>query len=427
MIDRNFQPETSATTPGGKSARIALFGIFGIQNLGNECTLQAMAHNIRRRKPEASLYCISYVPEETQQRHDISAVPVRARYDRKQTSSAAWKKNRFVRLLRIVFLRIPQELGDWLRIFRTLRRTDLMIMTGTGMLTDFSTSAFGYPYDIFRWVVAARLAGCSVRFVGIGAGPIYEPLSQWFIKIALACADYRSFRDLFSKSRLDKLGINTSQDSVYPDLAFSLPTELFERASCRRAQCVVGLGVINTFDPRAQGAENQDAYYTAYLEKTASFVHWLVQNRYFVRILHGDIKYDLEVRQDLRSLLEQQGIQYAESGIVDDRIDSVEDLLDQLADTDLVISPRYHNLLLAMMLNKPVISLSYDPKNDALLEGVGLARFCQPLDEMDVDKLIKQFIEMEKNLRALADPLPKKLMEYRTLLDQQYIRVLGDL
>jgi polysaccharide pyruvyl transferase WcaK-like protein len=125
--------------------------------------------------------------------------------------------------------------------------------------------------------------------------------------------------------------------------------------------------------------------------------------------------------------LEQQGIQYAESEIVDDRIDSVEDLLDQLADTDLVIAPRYHNLLLAMMLNKPVISLSYDPKNDALLEGVGLARFCQPLDEMDVDKLIKQFIEMEKNLRALADPLPKKLMEYRTLLDQQYIRVLGDL
>ena len=41
-----------------KRTKIALFGIFGVQNLGNECVLQAMIHNIRERVPEAELYGI---------------------------------------------------------------------------------------------------------------------------------------------------------------------------------------------------------------------------------------------------------------------------------------------------------------------------------------------------------------------------------
>ena len=38
--------------------KIALFGTFGTGNLGNECTLQAMLLNIRRRVPNAEVSCI---------------------------------------------------------------------------------------------------------------------------------------------------------------------------------------------------------------------------------------------------------------------------------------------------------------------------------------------------------------------------------
>jgi len=57
------------------------------------------------------------------------------------------------------------------------------------MLTDYMTTASGYPYDVFMWTTAARLAGCKVRFVGVGVGPIYGRLSRWLITTALSIAE----------------------------------------------------------------------------------------------------------------------------------------------------------------------------------------------------------------------------------------------
>jgi polysaccharide pyruvyl transferase WcaK-like protein len=79
------------------------------------------------------------------------------------------------------------------------------------------------------------------------------------------------------------------------------------------------------------------------------------------------------------------------------------------------------------MLNKPVISISYDPKSDALLEGVGLKRYCQPIDTLRVDTLIDQFIELEVRLEKIKPLLRERTEEFRKLLDGQYRLLLGDL
>ena len=245
-----------------------------------------------------------------------------------------------------------------------------MVMTGTGMLTDFSNSCFGYPYDIFKWTVAAKLARCKVRFVGIGVGPIYERLSRAFIRLALTVADYRSFRDHQSRTRLEKLGFDTSRDRVFPDLAFSLPRPLLPPCGNRRGpKRVIGLGVMKYVDAHTAAQRDPDAAYEVYLDKMADFTVWLLEHGYGVRILQGDLQYDTGVRRDLRAKLHHRGLQYDRAGIVDEDITSVEDLLAQLAQVDIVVSPRFHNLVLGLMLNKPVISLSYDSKHDALLRG----------------------------------------------------------
>jgi polysaccharide pyruvyl transferase WcaK-like protein len=157
------------------------------------------------------------------------------------------------------------------------------------------------------------------------------------------------------------------------------------------------------------------------------FISWLIEHDYGVRILHGDVKYDGTVRRDLKAKLEKQGFRYGDAGIVDEDISSVADLLGQLALTDVVVSPRFHNLILALMLNKPVLSISYDPKSDALLEAVGLGRYCQPIDNLKVDALVDQFIELEGRLEKIKLLLRQKTEEYRKLLDEQYRLVLGDL
>lgn len=409
--------------------RIALFGIFGVRNLGNECTLDAMLHNVRQRLPEAGVYSICYEPEDTVRQHHLPAIPITPRPAKASAVGQASGTTRlFARLLRIMFRRIPGEVLHWLAVARSLRGTDVVIMTGTGMLTDFSTNALGYPYDVFKWSLAAKLAGSKVRFVGIGVGPIHQALSRRFIQAALCCADYRSYRDDISRQRLVKLGLGSNKDPIFPDLAFSLPRSMFPSAKTpNRRPCTVGLGVMKFMDIHLDSEADREAGYERYLNSMCDFVAWLVGHGYAVRILQGDAKYDGSVRREVRRKLENRGIRYESAGIVDEESTCTDDLVAQLVQTDVVISPRFHNLVLAIMLNKPVLSISYDAKNDALLGGFGLAKYCQPIGDVNVGKLIEQFLEVESTSDQIRVRLRKTVDDYRTRLDEQYTVILSDL
>lgn len=399
-----------------RRAKIAFFGLFGIQNLGNECTLQAMISNVRERLPGVEIYGICYEPEDTFRRHALSAVPV------------SWDVTSGFDLRRFMQGAI-RELRHWVKAIKILKGTDMVVMTGTGMLTDYNVSTpFHYPYHVFKWATAGKLAGCRVCFVGIGVGPVYQRLSRFFVRSALARADYRSFRDNVSKTRLEKLGFQAERDRVFPDLAFSLPRCILPQPSNggQRSR-TVGLGVMGYWDPHVVGTRDQRAAYDTYLDKMCNFVTWLIEHGYFIRMLQGDVRHDGGAIRDLRIKLEGRGINGADGKIADEDINSVEELLAQLSLTDLVISPRYHNLILALMLNKPVISVSYDAKSDALLEGVGLGKYCQPMADLNVDFLISQFMELEARSEQIREMLRNAVERYRDLLEEQYRLVFGGL
>jgi polysaccharide pyruvyl transferase WcaK-like protein len=173
--------------------------------------------------------------------------------------------------------------------------------------------------------------------------------------------------------------------------------------------------------------EEQEASYSSYLDKMCDFVCWLVNNGYAIRILQGDVKYDTLTRADLKARLEQRGVHYDQAEICDDGSSTVEELLEQIAQVDIVVSPRFHNLLLALMLNIPAVSISYDPKNDALLEGMGLGKYRQALTDLDVQKLIEQFVDLEARIDEVKPMITKTVIEYRSLLEKEYDLVFGDM
>lgn len=420
-----FIPENASATSTTKRTKVAFFGIFGIHNLGNECTLQSVLQGVRRHLPESGIYVISFDPADTIQRHGLPAVPVT-----KQTFGQPARRSLLGRISKPfrVLRRIKNEVVDWSAAVKALRGTDLMVMTGTGMLTDYSTSALGFPYHVFRWTVAARLARCKVRFAGVGVGPIYEKLSRWFITKALSLADYRSFRDQNSKDRIRKNGFIRDKDPVFPDLVFSLAEESLGKHTAGDGTVrQVGLGVMHHCDVHLSSYDEHRAQYAAYLEKMCEFIQWLVGHKYTVRILQGDSKHDAGTRADLKALLAQRGIQYDESGIIDEGGDTVEELIAQIAKVDIVVSPRFHNLLLGLMMNIPAVSISYDPKNDYLLEGVGLGDYRQAFSELDVNKLIDQFTMLAAQSERVKPLIAEKSAVYRALLEDQYEQVFGEL
>jgi polysaccharide pyruvyl transferase WcaK-like protein len=418
-------PTSLSTPPGTRRAKIAFFGVFGIENLGNECTLQSILLNAREQLSNADMYAISFGRDDTALRHHLPAVPVT-----QQNLSGIVRRGGFsgnVARLGRICRRIPNELKDWLMAIRVLRGTDLVVMTGTGMLTDYATSALGFPYQVFRWTAAARIAGCKVRFVSVGVGPIYERFSRWFIRTALSLADFRSFRDHNSRERIRKIGFASASDHVFPDLVFSLPRDIFPfRKTYDRQRRHVGLGVMDHRDVHIWTAEQHRSQYSRYLEKMCDFVTWLVERNYVVHLLQGDSRHDSVTRADLKSRLEKRGIRYDQAGIIDESSMTVEDLIAQIAEVDVVVSPRFHNLLLGLMMNIPAISISYDPKNDCLLEGIGLGEYRQALTDLDVNKLIDQFSRLTDEAEHLKPLIAAKTVEYRALLEEQYQLIFGE-
>jgi len=427
--------------------RIALFGNFGTGNLGNEATLQAMVWNLRRHLPNVEITCICPGPEKAASEYKISAVPIRAPLpiwklssedddaasSSGRVSGTAVEPHRWLkaftnlrRPLRICAYPLL-ETYRWFKGISSLRESNILVMTGTGMLSDYATGPFDLHYDLFRWAIIAKLCRCKLAFVSVGGGPIRHPLSRWFVRVALALADYRSYRDASSKEHLKAVGIDVKNDAVYPDLAFSLPRAVVLNNDVPSRQgAVIGVGVMNYYN-RFGPSGSDETIYRDYLGHLASFVVRLLERRYTVRVLIGDFVWDAGVRQDLRRELEERGLNYEDGRIIDEPASSVDELLSQLSSVNVVVSSRFHNLLLGLMVGKPVLAISYHEKFQPLMNGVGLGEFCQDIERIDVDELIGKVVRLQKNAPGIKLQIAREIERYRIALDEQYERMLKDI
>jgi polysaccharide pyruvyl transferase WcaK-like protein len=106
------------------------------------------------------------------------------------------------------------------------------------------------------------------------------------------------------------------------------------------------------------------------------------------------------------------------------RIESIGDLSTEIAQTDVVVATRYHNVVCALMLGRPVISLGYAQKNDFLLSDMGLQAYCQHVETFTVAKLIQQFEALSAELEAASARIQAVNLRFRQQLDEQYAGIL---
>jgi polysaccharide pyruvyl transferase WcaK-like protein len=395
--------------------QIAFWGNFGTRNLGNECTLWAALYNARLRRPDASFVCFCREPEDAQARHGIPCFPLNT-----PRPGPGPRPSFVVRVLR----RLQAEFRGWQEALRRTRETQLLVMTGTGMLTDEGEGPLGLPYDILRWAVAARLTGCRLVFLSVGVEALQHPLTRFFIRTALNLASFRSYRDVQSRERLLRVSFFRETDRVYPDLAFSLPTSLVPAPSAAQVPSRVGVGLYAYRDRGASGPEDL-AHYRHYLDCLCEVVQALKSAGHPVRIVIGDNTYDEPVLEDVRVALRARGLTPGGSGFEDSPANSFEEVLTQLSQVDIVLASRFHNVLLGLFLGKPVVSLSYNEKNDALLKQMGLGAYAGSLEDFDVPRVLGQLSSLEAEAARLMPGVAEKAREYRQALETQYDSVFG--
>jgi polysaccharide pyruvyl transferase WcaK-like protein len=327
-----------------------------------------------------------------------------------------------VRIFRIAFHRIPLELVHWVKSLRAVSRTNMLIVAGTGIVADYLCGPLGWPYDIFKLSTLAAACRVKLVFLSVGVGPIQHPLSRWFLKRSLALAHHRSYRDEASKQYLEKIGFNTDRDLVCPDVVFGLAQSNLVSGIVASETRVVGLGLKDYGSAERLGTEA----FRGYLNTMAAFVSWLQTHGFSVRLLIGDIQYDTSVIEEFVDALKRRNIPTGAPLLIAEPALTVKELLCQVGETEAVISARYHNLVMALIQNKPVIALSDHAKLDSLATDFGLAPYLLPLENLSLDVLIDRFKQRENDQDRLRPYIKAELDKYRQVLDAQYASLLAE-
>jgi polysaccharide pyruvyl transferase WcaK-like protein len=396
--------------------QIVLFGLFGIGNLGNDGTLEAVLYHIRKYQPSAKITCVCGNPDLVRERYEIETLP----FDIDFIAHGPEPTNRVLRITSWATKRGVAEANFWLRHTRWLRQIDQLIVVGTGLLDDFGVRPWGMPYDLFKWCTAARCAGSRVVFLSVGSGRSENRLSRAFALAALRQATYRSYRDVVSAEYLRSVGFDTRSDPIFPDLVFSVPqgnADAFPAAATPPR--TIGLGVMG-YDGWGNNPASGEAIYRAYLAKLKRFLYWLLEQGFAVRLLTGEVYTDQPPVEELLAFVRAEGQADWQAHVSAEPITDVDDLLRQIATTDLVVASRFHNVQGALMLGRPVVSIGYSKKNDALMAEMGLQAYCQHAEHFTVDELIQRFQSLISEFSQATARIQNKSSEYRAMLDEQY-------
>jgi polysaccharide pyruvyl transferase WcaK-like protein len=275
----------------------------------------------------------------------------------------------------------------------------------------------------------ARHAGVSCIFLNVGAGPLTQPLSKLFVRRALLAADYVSLRDHKSGSLVREIGF-TGESRVCPDSAYGLEaTTTKDVVSERGAQVIVGFAPMLYPDADPDGrylAIGDQIIHDSFIENLASFASWLVSRSYALELFGTDIGVDPVAIEALqRTLLNNFGISPSQCG-VNHLVKSVRDLLKAISGLDYVVTCRFHGVIFAHLLNKPVLAIAHHPKVTELMADLELSNYCVDIRNFDPSLLKDRFATMVNNAEEIkhhmAARLTKNKQELRSQFDELFSR-----
>jgi len=421
--------------------KIGLLDHVGGGNLGDEATLDAVAANIKRRWPNAEIVAFSMNPDDTEARHGIMSHPIRrkrrtigykpagTKATLKETVKALTRKYGAVfYLLKALkatnaVVSLPGEMFRELSFLVSSRRNiksfDLLIISGGGQLTE-QDGPWGFPYTIFKWVVLARSVGVRCMFLNLGAGPLTHPLSKFFVTRALLAADYVSLRDDKSRALAYNIGF-TRESQVYPDSVYGLEVATTNAIPLERcAQPIVGFAPMPYPGLRGYAAGKDQIIYDEFIRKLAIFASWIVGQSYALTMFGTDIAVDPLAIEDLQiALLSHHGVTSSQYS-VNPSVKSAHDLLATMSGMDYVVTCRFHGVVFAHLLNKPVLAIAHHPKVMDLMTDLELSSYCVDIRDFDPNLLAEKFASIVINAEEIKNRMSASLTRNRQRLRSQF-------
>jgi polysaccharide pyruvyl transferase WcaK-like protein len=390
-----------------RGPRVGLFGLLGNGNLGNEVSMEAVLRYLRTAHTEAVVDVMCTGPDNVTSRYGIPA----------RTMTWVQRYEKIKPRAPMSLLKLLGKGIDVVRVGAWAARHDVVIIPGMGtMEASLPLKPWGLPYSFFLLCLSGKLSGTRVAFVSVGAGEIKKRATRALLDASARLAFYRSYRDAPSLDMMRERGVDVSRDRVFSDLAFSIPP-----LPCGPGDPqVVGIGVMGYRggnDDRGREA----AIYASYMCALKAFALWLIDDGRAVRILIGDENEpDKLAGEELAADLRSYRPDLEPGRVVAQYATTFDELMQAMAPAGTIVATRYHSMICALRLGKPVLSLSYAPKFAAIASTMGLAEFCQSAKSPDAELMIAQFTELEKRRDELREAIVEGNARYERAAAAQF-------
>lgn len=443
---------------------VGIFGHYGNRNLGDESIIKASINHVRKRLPNVEVVCFSLRPGDSSRRHQVEAYSIRhctepgpiQPVDAPAIETMPWRvhaeqlasginpdeysentqrvgiKERIKRLpllgpalvslSRTLDLRktIITEIGYLYRSYHYLKKFDLLVFSGSNQFLDIFGGPWGAPYTLLKWTILAKLSGTKTAFLSIGANPL-EPLSKKMLDKALNMANYLSYRDAASKALMEE-GNPGYSGHIYPDLAFGLeftpvPTKPLGDKP------LIAINPMPVYDYRYWSLSDEPQYRT-YVGKLARIAERLISEGYPI-LFFGTMWRDDYVIVDVFKAMKPEILRQIDQNDLVRQCEELSDLISLLQEVDVVVSTRFHATLLPLLVNTPVIGISYYRKNVDLMESFKQQEYTEVLEHCDAERLWQKIQLLTKNYMQEKVAIKLQTERNRLLVDEQWDRVLS--
>lgn len=334
---------------------IIIGGYYGFGNAGDELILRSLVERLRQETPHAPITVLSANPRQTREHFGVEAL------------------NRW-------------HPWTWVRPFLRARR---FILGGGGLLQE-STGAWNYRYYL-ALLIMAKWLGCRAEVRAVGVDPIQRWTNRWLTRFVFNhLVNSASVRDSDSQLALEAAGVKIAIARV-PDILFQSPGPSPTLIKNRMALAIAPW-------PQRPGWEQDLA---------------LLCDRLTAAL---KVSIDLPVFFPMEDApVAEKVAQVAAQPVRVRSWEAPEELMDWMAEYELVIGMRYHALALAALAQKPFIGWGFQRKVRSLCRDFG-----QPLWSFErgweTDAVFRQVCEAWRNRDLLPHRYRARLPALRSAL-----------
>ncbi|WP_010167321.1 polysaccharide pyruvyl transferase CsaB [Candidatus Epulonipiscium viviparus] len=352
-----------------KKIRIVISGYYGFDNTGDEAILFAIINMLRANIKNIEIVVLSNNPQATTIAYNVQAV------------------NRF----------------SLHSIISAIKNCDLLISGGGSLLQDI-TSPKTIPYYLLI-VQIALLFKRKVVFYSQGIGPVNHQTNRYLIKKVANKVNQIFVRDQKSRQLLINMGVHTAID-ISPDPVFALKLDTSLNKKIKKE-----LQYKKTVGIYIRPWKNQAQIVDAIIQT----VNYLIKQEYHVYFICMQPSQDTQIAKYVAKHVGHTHIKVIEHPL------TINETLSYTANFDFIIGMRLHSLIMAIVVQTPVIALSYDPKVENIMNEMHIAHQIQ-IEEISFAKLkeqidyIRQNINLEREKQIDIEDIQKPIHYIKNLL-----------